>query len=96
VDTKTFAIIVILTTIISYLIIRKFFKIAPRYLVYGSLGIFMGLVMGVLFTWPLSKIFGQYGVIVAPYILGIILMVSIEAFVIEGKNILVYFARKYK
>ena len=95
-DTKTFAIIIILTTIISYLIIRKLFKIAPKYLVYGALGIFMGLVIGGLIDWPIAKLTGQFGVIVAPYILGIILMVSIEAFIIEGKNILVYLAGRYK
>jgi len=87
-DKRTFAIIIILTTLISYLVIRKFFKIAPRYLLYGVVGALAGMVVGVSIAWPASKILGELGIIIAPYILGIILMVFIEIFIIEGKVIL--------
>ena len=95
-DKRSFAIIIIITTLISYLIIRKFFKIAPRYLMYGMLGIFIGLAIGVSVAWPVSKILGEYGVIVSPYILGIILLVFIEFFIIEGQAILERFRQKAK
>ena len=87
-DQKTFAIIIALTTIISYLIIRKFFKIAPRYLLYGVLGLIVGLSVGVSIAWPASKILSDFGIIVSPYILGIILMVFVEIFIVEGKTII--------
>ena len=87
-DKRTFAIIIMLTTVISYLVIRKFFKIAPRYLLYGILGICVGLAVGISIAWPASKLLGEFGIIVAPYILGIILMIFIEIFIVEGKNIL--------
>jgi hypothetical protein len=90
VDKRSFAIIIILTTVISYLIIRKFFKIAPRYLMYGILGIFAGLSVGIAVAWPMSEFLGQFGTIVSPYVLGLILMVFVEFFIIEGKNILTF------
>ena len=89
-DQKTFAIIIILTTVISYIVIRKFFRIAPRFMMYAVLGIFVGLVIGTSIAWPISKLLGEFGMIVAPYILGIITLVFIEFFIIEGKNILVF------
>jgi len=89
-DQRSFAIIIVLTTIISYLIIRKFFKIAPRYLMYGILGVVTGITIGTIIAWPLSALLGQFGVIVAPYILGLILLVFVEFFIIEGKSILVF------
>jgi len=89
-DKQTFAMIIILTTIVSYLIIRKFFRIAPRYIMYGILGLVAGIAVGVSIAWPMSAFLGQFGTIVAPYILGLILMIFVEFFVIEGKNILVF------
>lgn len=89
-DQKSFAIIIALTTIVSYLIIRKFFKIAPRYLLYGILGVVVGITIGTIIAWPLSALLGQFGLIVAPYILGLILLVFVEFFIIEGKNILIF------
>jgi len=89
-DQKSFAIIIILTTIVSYLIIRKFFKIAPKYLMYGILGVVVGIIIGALIAWPFSVLFGQFGIIVSPYILGLILMVFVEFFIIEGKGILIF------
>ena len=83
-DKRSFAIIIIITTIVSYLIIRKLFKIAPRYLVYASIGIFFGLIIGIMIAWPMSAFLGRFGVIVAPYVLGIIVMVFIEVFIFEG------------
>jgi len=84
IDKRSFSIIIIITTILSYLIIRKFFKIAPRYLIYAAIGILAGLIIGITIAWPLSEFFGNFGVIIAPYILGLILMVFIELFIIEG------------
>ncbi len=83
-DKRTFSIIIILTTVISYLIIRKFFKIAPRYLLYGGIGIFIGLSVGITIALPISAFLGHFGIIVAPYILGVILMVGVEICVVEG------------
>ena len=95
-DTKSFAIIIVLTTVISYLIIRKFFKIAPRYLMYGILGVVAGLFVGIAIAWPTSKLLGEFGSIVAPYILGLILMVFVEFFIIEGKNILIFIQEHFQ
>jgi hypothetical protein len=89
-DQRSFAIIIIITTIISYLIIRKFFSIAPRYILYGILGLVIGLTVSITIAWPVSAFLGQFGTIVAPYILGLILMVFIELFIVEGKNILIF------
>jgi len=89
-DQRSFAIIIILTTLISYLIIRKFFKIAPKYLMYGILGVIIGLCVGIVVAWPISAFLGQFGAVVSPYILGLILMVFVEFFIVEGKNILVF------
>jgi len=86
-DKRTFAMIIMITTVISYLVIRKFFKIAPRYLLYGVLGIFAGLAIGVSVAWPASKLLGEFGIVIAPYILGIILMVFVEFFIIDGKKL---------
>ena len=86
-DKRTFAIIITITTVVSYLMIRRFFKIAPRFLLYASLGIILGLVAGIVIAWPMSKLLGEFGVVVAPYVLGIILLVFIEFFIIEGKEI---------
>ena len=94
-DKRSFAIIIILVTLISYFIIRKYFKIAPRYLLYGCLGIFFGLIAGILVAWPISRLFGEFGTIIAPYVLGIILMVFIEFFIIEGIKMFSYLKEKY-
>lgn len=94
-DQKSFAIIIALTTIVSYLIIRKFFKIAPRYLMYGILGVIIGIVAGIVIAWPFSAFLGQFGIIVAPYILGLILLVFVEFFIIEGKYIFVLVQRRF-
>lgn len=94
-DKRSFAIIIILTTLVSYSFIRKYFKIAPRYLLYACFGIFFGLIIGITFAWPIAELLGEFGIIVAPYILGIILMVFIEFFIIEGLNIVKSIKRKY-
>lgn len=93
-DQRTFAIIIVITTVISYLIIRKFFKIAPRFLLYASLGILAGLVAGIAIAWPISKLLGEFGIVVAPYVLGIILLVFVEFFIIEGKEIVKQIGKK--
>ena len=56
----------------------------PKYLLYAVVGIFFGLIIGAGITWPASLFFGRYGYVVAPYIMGIVLMVLIEYFIIEG------------
>jgi hypothetical protein len=89
-DLKSFAIIITLTTVISYILIRKYFKISPKYIGYGAIGILAGLVAGLIISWPSSKLFGEIGVISAPYIMGIILLIFIEAFIVDGKDILKY------
>lgn len=94
-DKRSFAIIIIITTIISYLIIRKFFKIAPRYLMYGIFGIIVGLSIGIIIAWPLSQFLGEFGAVVSPYILGLILMIFVEFFILEGKNILVFIQKRF-
>lgn len=94
-DQKTFAIIVIITTVVSYFVIRNFFKIAPRFMVYAVFGILLGLVAGVILAWPLSKFFGQMGIVVAPYVMGIVVMVFVEFFIIEGRNIFRALADKF-
>ena len=87
-DKRSFAIIIILTTVVSYLFIRRYFKIAPRYFLYASVGIFLGLLAGITIAWPMSAFLGNFGIIVAPYILGMILMVFIEFFILEGGPIM--------
>ena len=86
-DKRSFAIIIIITTLVSYMIIRKYFKIAPRYLAFGAAGIVVGLTIAISIAWPLAAFAGQFGVIVAPYILGMVLMIFIEFFIVEGVNI---------
>lgn len=83
-DKRSFAIIIIMTTVVSYLFIRRYFKIAPRYFLYASVGIFLGLIVGIAIAWPMSEFLGRFGVVIAPYILGVILMVFVEFFIIEG------------
>ncbi|MDD5731882.1 MAG: hypothetical protein PHU42_03260 [Patescibacteria group bacterium] len=95
-DKQTFAIIIILTTVISYLIIRKFFSIAPRYIMYGILGLVVGLTISITIAWPISAFFGQFGTIVAPYILGLILMVFVELFIVEGRNIIIVLQERFQ
>ncbi len=87
-DKRSFAIIIIITTVVSYLFIRRYFKIAPRYFLYASLGIFLGLLIGVTIAWPMSAFLGRFGLITAPYVLGIILMVFVEFFILEGGPIM--------
>mgnify|MGYP001576206190 CR=1 FL=1 len=94
-DIKTFAIIILITTIVSYIIIRKFFKIAPRFLMYGILGMVAGVVIGTSIAWPMSALLGQFGVVTAPYILGLILIIFIEFFIIEGKRIIEFAIQRY-
>lgn len=94
-DKRSFAIIIIITTLVSYIIIRKFFSIAPRYLLYGILGIFIGLIIGTSIAWPMAKLLGEIGVVVAPYALGIILLVFIEFFIVEGPKIISNIKKKY-
>uniref|UniRef100_A0A7C4R5L8 PIN domain nuclease n=1 Tax=candidate division CPR3 bacterium TaxID=2268181 RepID=A0A7C4R5L8_UNCC3 len=95
-DKRTFAIIIIITTVVSYFIIRKFFKIAPRYLAYAVIGIFLGLIVGITIAWPMSTLLGKFGMIVSPYVLGIILLIFVEAFIIEGRDIVRAIVNKYK
>lgn len=86
-DKRTFVIIIVLTTVISYLVIRKYFKISPRYFLYAMTGLVVGLLIGTSIAWPLASILGDYGIVVAPYVLGIILLISVEFFIIWGKKI---------
>lgn len=95
-DKQSFAMIIVLTTIISYLIIRKFFKIAPRYLMYGILGVVAGLSIGIVIAWPMAEFLGQFGTIVSPYVLGLILMVFVEFFILEGKNVLIFIQDRFQ
>lgn len=94
-DLRSFAIIIILTTIISYLFIRRYFKIAPRYIVYACLGIILGLFVGVVFALPIKVFLGELGIVVAPYVMGIVLMVFIEFFIIEGLGIVKNIKSRY-
>ena len=88
-DKINFVVIIIMTTIISYVFIRRYFKMDPKYLIYASVGIFFGLIIGISIGWPFAMLLGAYGIVVAPYIMGIVLMVFIEFFIIEGRNILI-------
>ena len=56
-------------------------------MLYAIFGIILGLVIGVSVAWPISKLLGELGLVVAPYILGVAIIIFIEFFVIEGKNI---------
>ena len=89
-DLQSFAIIITMTTIVSYIIIRRYFKISPKYIGYAALGLVGGLLIGTIIAWPASRLFGEMGAVSAPYILGIILMIFIEAFIIDGKDIIKY------
>jgi len=95
-DKRSFSIIIIITTIISYLIIRKFFKIAPRYIFYAAIGIFIGLIIGITIAWPISQFLGRFGVIIAPYVLGLIVMIFIEIFIIEGGKIIKILRERFR
>jgi len=55
---------------------------------YASLGIVLGLFAGTLIAWPLATFLGRFGVVVAPYLLGIVLLFFVEAFIIEGPEII--------
>lgn len=48
------------------------------------MGIFFGLIISISITWPLKYALGAYGAVIAPYIMGIILMIFIEYFIITG------------
>lgn len=86
-DISSFAIIVGITTVISYIFIRRYFNIAPRYMLFASIGLMVGLTVGAAISWPLSRFFGEFGLIIAPYVLGLVVLFFTELFILEGKNI---------
>ena len=56
----------------------------PKYLIYAAIGIFFGMIIGVFIGWPTAALLGAYGIVIAPYVMGIVLMVFIEFFIMEG------------
>lgn len=62
---------------------------------YGILGIVAGLAVGIAIAWPMSAFLGQFGFVIAPYILGLILIIFIEFFIIEGKRIIELLVQKH-
>lgn len=52
--------------------------------------------MGTSIAWPLSAWFGNFGLVVAPYVLGIILMVFIEFFIWEGGPIMNLIVKEWR
>ncbi len=66
----------------------------PKYLTYAVIGIFFGLIFGLTVGWPAPAILGAYGMVIAPYIMGIVLMGFVEFFIIDGGGILKYLKKK--